>query len=646
MSALTSKWKAARRRRWPVHAAALVFFLILALSITYPLLKHLTTAVPGAPRDNFEFLWRVAWFKQAVFDPRLSPFHTDRQYYPFGYDLMLGPVTLSQIALSLPLAVVGGEVLGYNIVSLLSLVLAAFGAYLFVLDLTGRPFAGLASGVIFGFCPALLALLTVGHFNLLGIVWLPFALLALRRVLEGRGLRWSAIAGAFCLLIIFSDWYNVPMLGCAMLIYGLAHVGGWRRRLRQRRALTTVAAFLAILCVAVLGAVALTQPLWSGGVRTPAYSLAYVDYISPSLDYFLVPRALGTLIGQPPVSADVYNSSMSVFLGFLPPVLAVVGILWGKCGDKRALAALGLCSLLLAMGPRLRWNGMPVLIPVPVQIERVFTAGVRLLATRLAVTPMPSYYALRRAGHVYVPLPALFLQMFVPFMSKMRYWGRFSVVLSLAVAALAGMGIARIEAWLATALPKQAPDAGRKRRRWIQPVLGATLLVLLFLEFAILPFHIGYCEVRPQPVDDWLARDAGDAAIAEFPRFKEVGPGLSVYRTLFHGKSICAGSDPFAPEGYRAAVPLLNAFPQTEAVTLLASWGVKYVLVGARSYGEQWASIQQAIAAQPGLRLKAVLDDVPIYRDEGLWNCVPGYNRQLSVDQIHVYQLTPAPQND
>jgi hypothetical protein len=158
-----------------------------------------------------------------------------------------------------------------------------------------------------------------------------------------------------------------------------------------------------------------------------------------------------------------------------------------------------------------------------------------------------------------------------------------------------------------------------------------------------MPYHIGLSDVRGQPVDEWLAQDRSEFAIAEFPYARQGGAGPNVYRTLLHGKSICDGSPPFAPEGHQAAQPLLRAFPQAETVELLQKWRVRYVLVGARSYGADWEGTLAEISTRPALRLREVFEDVPVYHDVGLWNWVPGYDRHWPVEQVYVYELLNTP---
>ncbi len=242
-------------------------------------------------------------------------------------------------------------------------------------------------------------------------------------------------------------------------------------------------------------------------------------------------------------------------------------------------------------------------------------------------------------GKIYIPLPALVLQLFVPFLSKMRYWGRFSVLVELVLAVLAGMGFARLYSHDRRKFNELLSNTGNSHRWMAQQGVAIAFVTMIFLEFAILPYYTGYSDVRPQPVDQWLAAQEGDFAIAEFPYFKEGGPGLTLYRTLFHGKRTCSGAGTFPPEGHRAARYLLDSFPSLEAISLLKTWGPKYILVGARSYGEQWDRVQRQIQDLSDLQWVAVFDGVPIYHDVGFWNIVPGYGFKEIVDQIHVYEL-------
>lgn len=622
-------------KRFAIYSGVLILFTLLTLWLTWPLATHFTTAIPGKPLDSFEYLWKVRWFQEALFNPHLSVFFTDKVFYPFGHHLALGETTLSQILLGLPWATIAGDVIAYNVISVVSFVLAAFGAYLLVLYYTGGHLAAIAGGVIFAFCPVRMVSLANGMMPQLGTMWLPYIILTLEKLRRGGGLRCGIAGGIFCALTIFSAWYNVPLLAVVLGIYPHYCAGSFREYLHSPGFRSALVAFGSILLLSIGLSLFLTYPLWHSETQSAPYSLRYLDYWSPSLDHFVIPYFLRTLLGKPPVSTYIHIVSLPVYVGLLTLMFAIVGTIRGG-KDKHFFVWLGLCSLLLALGPRLRWDGEPVLIRVPAQIERVFKAGMHILATRLALTPLPTYYALHEPGTIYIPLPTLLVQLFVPLMSRIRHWYRFAFTLDLALSILAGMGIAHFDTLRGTVF------SGLSKKHWRMAcaVLESLIILALFLEFAILPYQMGYCEVRPQPVDLWLAEQEGDFAIAEFPYYSEIiPPGLMQYRTVFHGKKICTGNATFAPQGYRAAMPLIYAFPDAESIAMLKRWGPKYILIGSYSYGEEWQDVRRRLDEQPDLRLVAVFESLPVYHALDLWRVVPGYDLVLPVDQIHVYEL-------
>src|SRR4029077_2655482 len=71
----------------------LLLFAARALGGTCPLLLHLGDAVPGAPGDNYSFLWNLWWMRHVLATPGLAYFHTNYLFYPFGTPLAANPHT-------------------------------------------------------------------------------------------------------------------------------------------------------------------------------------------------------------------------------------------------------------------------------------------------------------------------------------------------------------------------------------------------------------------------------------------------------------------------------------------------------------------------------------------------------------------------
>lgn len=601
--------------------SVLGLFVALSAVMTYPMVLHAMNAIPGPPADNFEVLYRVWWFKHSLFDLHISPFFNPDVFYPFGYDLSLGESTLANMAFSLPVTLAGGHIFSYNLIMWGTFVLSGFGMYLWAYRVLGHRGAAIVAGVVYAYCPYRLLHLTSGQVAQVSTQWLPFMLLCLDRALERRDVRAAAMAGLFYALTALSAWYYLAIAGLFVVLYGILRMRPWRESLRDRALWHCALVFVTVVAVCLGPLVVRNLSLLWGDEM--GYSLWYVDALSPSLNDLFFPRVLRPLWGGEPLNQDEYDFSVHLYLGVPALALATVGVWKQRRPFVKIMLVIELVALVLSLGPRLRWDGGPVLIPVPPTVERAFTAGMGILAKRLALYPAPSYYMLREPGSVYIPLPALLLRLFVPSFQYVRQWSRFLVLTLLALAMLAGFG--------AAAISQQVGG----RAAWVL----ALLVALSMFDSAILPYRFGLCMVGPQPVDDWLAAQPGHDPVAEFPYYRFGGNGPLLYRAVYHGKPIVSGASTFVPSGHREARPVLVAFPDEEALVLLRSWGVRYIVMSSAAYGADWPQVQGVLTAQPDLRFVASFDDVPVYHDGRLLDIVPGYELSLPLGQEFVYEI-------
>ncbi len=146
-------------------------------------------------------------------------------YYPYGYPLALGEISPLHTYFGLPLTVLFGPVVAYNLFILGSVFFSGFFTYLYVRELTDRASAGLLSGLIFAFLPYRMARIA-GHLPLVDTQWIPLYLLFLERVLRRRRARDAALAGLFFAASTLSSWYYGFALGVLSPIYFFGR-GGW-----------------------------------------------------------------------------------------------------------------------------------------------------------------------------------------------------------------------------------------------------------------------------------------------------------------------------------------------------------------------------------------------------------------------------------
>lgn len=619
------------------QVGTLFFYLILTLVMTYPLVAHFTDGVLGTPGDNFEYLYKLWWFKHALFDLGVSPFFNADVFYPEGYHLALHEMSLTNISLGMPLTVLGGETVSYNALVLMSFVLSGFGAYLLTFRLTRQRLAALLSGVVYAFCSYRMAHLGAGHLNLLGTQWLPFLFLCLEQVLEARRMLSAILLGIFFALSALSSWYYAPTAVIFAAVYMLWRGRPWRERIQARYLgkLLVVSAVVAGLLMAP--SIVYTAQQWNQ--REMAFSLHEVDIFSASVGDLIMANPMHPIWGRWVASYYLERQDVPEYmigLSWVAIGLAVVA-LWPRLkesgtrpGRERVSSAYALLlalSIVLALGTTLHIGGQRVYIAVPAWIERGFTAVMGLLANRLALHPMPAYYDLRLAGAIYVPLPTLLFYLYLPFFDAMRVWTRFGLISAFAVAILAGIGLARVMQGVGIA----------RRARW-SALIGWLCLVAVAFELLAVPYPLGWSEVRSQPVDRWLAQRVGGGSVAQFPLWK-AEHGAALYATMHHAKPIVYGYGAFFPCRYRQVRPALWDFPTEQAIALLREWGVGYVLVGAESYGAQWPEIERRIGQFDALHRVATSAEEPVYHSAWLAESLPDFGRAFIIDQVYVYEL-------
>jgi hypothetical protein len=638
-----------RRARWAGNGrsvrgiawylAVLGLFCLLSLLLTYPLVRDLGSAVlgPPSPGDQFEYVYKVWWFKHALLDLHRSPFFNPEMFYPFGYNVALSETTLSNTIPALPLTVLLGEVAAYNLIVLASFILSGLGMYLLVVHLTGSRVAGVLSGTIFAFCPYRMAHLGAGHLPLMGTQWLPLLLLYLDRMVVRQQWTDAAMAGLFFSLAALSAWYYAYMFALAGAAYVLLRGRPWRQHLWQRGFAQRVLVFGAI-CLLLVGPVAVpVTQLWKEGNRPQ--SLRYLDQFSASPVDFVYPNVMQPLWGAQLLTHYPQKLEQMLFLGWVPLGLAAFA-LWHERGlTWRAFVWLSVIFVLLSLGTTLHWLNSPLYIAVPGWLERVFTLGMGLLTKRLALYPISSY-SLRVENAVYVPLPTLLLYLFLPFFSAMRVWARFGLIAALGVSVLAGRGMERLLNNSAEhPVPAKDgvgwPPGARVSKAQLVTVL---LCAAVILEFASFPYALGWSKVQARPVDGWLASQQGDFAVMEFPVSAALS-GRSLYAMRIHGKSITFGYGTFFPWAFERQRATLESFPSGDSIVLLKKWDVRYVLVRSRSYGEAWQGIERDLMTVSGLRHVVTLDDEPIYEGDRLFHLMPGTEPAFVVDRIHVYEV-------
>ena len=606
--------------------ALLLFFLLLALLMTYPLAGRLGSALLGAPGDNYEFMFKLRFFADRLREGSLWPLTTPNLFYPFGYDLRFAETTYTSLSLALPVTLLAGEVAGYNWVTLLSFALSGLAAYLWARLLTRQHGPAVIAGILFAFSAFRMYRAGIGHLLYLGTFFVPLLFLYIELLIRQRRLRWGVLAGICYALTTLSSWVYGYMTALAVLVYALVRLWPWRSRLRDRKLWQAGAAFV-LTAVLLLGVPAylLAQIRQGAGL---SFSLADADLFSGDVLALLALNPAHPLLGS-----GVLRESFVPPIGWLAAVLALFSLRKPRGQVVAALWAVLALAVILSWGLTLHWNGERLYLAVPGIVERAFGRIMSTISEQLALHPQ-RYWPLHQSGSIFVPLPAYLLYLFVPFFNSIREWTTFVMLTTPAVAGLAAWTLARL--------------GGRRR-----PLILAVVALLALAELAVAPFAYGYTETFTQPLVSWLRERPDVGAVARFPLRKWTN-GVDQYDAYVSGRPTTDAYAAFQPNAWREAYPTLDSFPASESLALLRRWQVRYVVVSPSAYGEGWAAVEQQIAATAGLRPLATVPYLSRFRAARLLPPAPsspGAYVPVSewlpqpagtvLDQVRIYELAP-----
>lgn len=478
------------KRIRPLYAHFAVFglYLLVAVIITWPLVTVIGSRFAGfGYSDAYEMAHHIWWFKHAL-QTGQPLFYQSMMGYPEGIEgitlwahpLQFFPAWL--LAFVLPLAA------AYNLTMLLSLALVGWTMYwLAYYLLEGKREPALLAGLIFMAFPTMQAHLGAGHAGLL-VQWpVPLYVYALFRLREMGGWRWIAF-GALCFFLSASGHtlQVVYVLMPITALFWLALLA--RRKWRSLGRLTlsvligmvVLAVFLIPVASATLGTAAYTDA--GGAVRYSADLLAAVtpSFFHPVFGNFeYTHRVLGINIDEG-----------YAYVGIVAAVLSAVAV-W-KMRAARWWLLLAAVVYILSLGPLLKLFDQPA---------RVMIADY----------------------DTYITLPGAILDS-LPLFSLARTPGRYNFVLGLALAVMAGYGLAYL-------LPRL------RNARWI--VVGVLAAFILFEYQAFWPLPTVTADV-PEAVSALSERD-DVRAVLDVPWGNLVAAKQGMYLQTAHEHALIGG---------------------------------------------------------------------------------------------------------
>jgi hypothetical protein len=618
---------------------ALLFFFIVTVIFMRPVVFNFFSQVSGTG-DTYEYVWRLWWFKHTLIDTGQSPWVVPFVYYPQGYQLAYSEVTPINTIFGLPFTIAWGEFSAHNALLFLAVWLTGFHTFLLARELTGSGWAGLMAGVLFGFSPYRRG--QYFHLNQMSIQWFPLIFLFLERFLRTGRQRYALVGGVAFGLNAWASWYLGLAAGVLSLVWLASRAWPWWTYLRRQG----IWLGGVIFSVVAVGLMAPFWPPYLAVVADPATHppLENVNFWSASPTDYLIPNPFHPLWGRwleekliplavlvdkdSPTQADFEtgrffpNSGLNIateFLvapGLISLLFAFYGLRWSDSHLTRPWLYLVLVSFILSLGPTLHLAGRQLVIPAPSYLTDAFNQFMNGLSIH---SWQREPFAIGRENGLVVPLPALLLRWFAPGIGNVRTWARFGQFAIFGTAILAAYGAA---AWYRREIarpwrkPKQRSANFSMPRTW--PWLVVLGLALFELWWNPMPTHV---PVTERPVDRWLAQQAGQQPLIQYPLDSSFNGSEFIY-TRAHGKPIVHGYGTFFGFIFGRHNPELLTFPSAESLVSLERRQVRYVLVETQGPGSADApKLLKQIAQVSCLHPATVQGSIHVFE---LINCSKG----------------------
>lgn len=589
------------------HALAIAFLSLLTVAATWPLILQFGSKVPGwYVADNYEYLWKMWWFKHALLDLHQSPLVAPQLFYPQGFQLANAELSPLLTVVSLPLTWLWGEIPTYNLLSLLSFVIAGWATFALVYRITGNGWAGILAGTLFALTPYHVERYA-GILPSASVEGIPVFFLGLELWAQERRKRWALMASLGFILAAWAYLYYAAGLLLLGPVYAWARLRPLRQSIRERQVVIG-AALIGALSLAALIPLAVPYLQLSRQVKLNI-PLEEVDFWSASPTDYLVPPGLHPLWGEwvrghlLGVAAEYPQIGLEFVLGlgFIGILFAAYAVGHHRGPAKSAMLWLTLVALLFSLGPTLHVGRNPLVIPTPASVASGFE---HLMNTIGEWLPAHEAYGELGANGVTVPLPALVLRWLIPPVQGMRAWNRFAIFVALGLAVLAGAGYS---SWIKDELLRGSPSTGVGLRR----VRTAGVIVLALAVFELWPGRIPLQPVEPRAVDLWLASQPGQFTIMELPLNSALSAPQMLY-SRYHGKRTAFAYGTFFPYWYRQQYPELAECPAQTCLERLRSWGVRYVLLNMDAL-IPGTTLETDLEASHDLRRITRLDQIVVY---------------------------------
>ncbi len=506
------------------HFLPVLLLIFLGISIFTPIYGDIGHRILGNTtsyntQDGFQNIWNFWWAKKNCLGFCGNMWHTDYQFYPVGTSLQFETWAYPSLYLFTPLTFFGLEpAAAFNIAMIFAVVTSLLAAYALVYHLTKKRTAAFISAVIYGLSPFLIGHVLDGQLNLANIQFFPLFLLFLFKAKEEKGYLFQILAGATLLILGLNDYVFLILAFMIWLIYFIYSYFTEKNNFKvfARKNLNIFLIFLIpFLALNFVNFRDFGKFELNGPTKWDA------NYSAANLQSFIIPPSY-TAIGKTFFENSYEKivgifSDKTVYIGLIPTILAALGAFYLRKRKELWLwLTLGFSAFLLALGP--------------------------------------TFHIGNKTFDIWLPFKLVQL---IPVLNIIRAPSRFTVIIFLVIAVLAGYGISFLEE--------------KTINKRILTIIFMTICAVLLFE--IYPFNLPETDLSMPLGYREIMKDTSNFAILESPTLWMTGlrnvsnyyPVETLYYQTIHGKKTSSG---YVTRGDK---DLLDAYAEEPLVKFLAN---------------------------------------------------------------------------
>jgi hypothetical protein len=516
----------------------------LAIAHTWPLALH-PASLSGNDADTRLNAWILAWVEHAFTHAPFELFHPNI-FYPAKDALAFSEPLIVPALLGAPISWLGGSpVLVFNVLTIAGFALSAFAAYALIVGWTNDRIAAVLAGSTFAFNTHTLTRLS--HVQALHIYGLPLALAATDRLVSLGRTRDACLLALWLTVLAYTSGYLFVFGVVLVTVAVAARTPEWISRAREVMTPLSIAAALTVVAMIPLAIPYQRAAAEQGMVRSLE---AVTEYSATPAGYVAASGRVHLATWSGPLFTDPVNS---FFPGVVVLALAIVAAVSARRDDLQSrrrvvmLMAIASAGFVLSLG-----------------------------------THTPVY------GWVY--------HLFPP-MRGLRVAARFGNLFLLAMAALAGFGLARVHRTLA-ARPRTARSAG---------AVAVALVLAANLESLRAP--IQYQPFSGIPSLYSLLANEPHVVLAEvpfYPRQATVENAEYVLNATAHWRPLMNGYSGYTPASYVKFADVFWYFPRDYAIEAMHRAGVTHVMVHPDRFGAEAEDVIRTINSRADFELMGV----------------------------------------